>query len=470
MSWLEQFEESYTKKGSFSHATPKIINLFPYTTAKVSNEDQAELRCFYPICSECLKDLAMVENEVECISSAIIASVKDSVESRGKFSDLQHIIRTTIFDENDRIHCFHPHVYYHISGQKKRKRTSLVGYFINDVLLNGDSDLAPDKVVDDSSLNVFHRLILSALPPLNDRNKKRDVSYYRYDESLSEYFLQDYLFLKEDPALYSSHLPELLRFYCFVYQLRLLEGLESFFDPIVPEPVYFSVDWESLSKGRLTYQAGWNRFENKLFVMFSHAQCLEMINYIPFQGLEPPFSYKDIRSWNKDASCEDKKSVAESLDTLIDYYKSSIEDLGFDWSRHAHGCTRKNKEEELEHKVRQFFKIVHCQFENSNRKAAAGRYSKWLSHFAAAKYLKRRGPLGNTLILDRTQLLFLTRLCIGRHSEGKLRLTTLWEEFANRGVAFDFETKTQIIKLFNKLNLIEKKSDSGDAQYVRAVF
>ena len=70
------------------------------------------------------------------------------------------------------------------------------------------------------------------------------------------------------------------------------------------------------------------------------------------------------------------------------------------------------------------------------------------------------------MILSQELLLFLTRICIG--TEEKIRLKTLWDKFKNRGIVFDETTKLEITKLFEKINLIEKKSDSGDAQYVKS--
>ena len=46
---------------------------------------------------------------------------------------------------------------------------------------------------------------------------------------------------------------------------------------------------------------------------------------------------------------------------------------------------------------------------------------------------------------------------------------TLFEEFEKRGISFDRDSKAKIIQLYEKLNLLEKKSDSGDAQYVRSI-
>ena len=61
----------------------------------------------------------------------------------------------------------------------------------------------------------------------------------------------------------------------------------------------------------------------------------------------------------------------------------------------------------------------------------------------------------------------MTKICI--NDKGKMKLNTLSNEFELRGIFFDRDSKTKIVQLYEKLNLLEKKSDSGDAQYVRSV-
>ena len=63
-------------------------------------------------------------------------------------------------------------------------------------------------------------------------------------------------------------------------------------------------------------------------------------------------------------------------------------------------------------------------------------------------------------------LLFFTRLCVGK--EDKIRLKTFWKRLERRGIFFDRKTKEEVVNLFEKINLLEKKSDSGDAQYVKS--
>ena len=468
MSWLEDLRAAYYKKGSFSHASPKQICLFPYTTSPVTPSVLEELKSFSVICGESLRDLAMVDNPIACTSSAIVADIKDKIDTKN-FSDLEHIIKTTLFDEKEQIFCFHPTIFYHLSTKSKVKSVTTLAQFTRDVLFGEHTNLGVDCSAKENPSNVFHSLILENLPPLSSRKTKRDTLYYRAQDSLHNCFAKDCSFLQSNSQLYAAQLPELLKFYFFIYQLRLVESLNSFFKEGSQQPFYFSVDWESLSKGRQAFQEGWKRVEHKLFSMFSHAHCLEMLSYVPFEGLELPFAYREVGKWAQNVSSATRRTTARNVNQLIDFYMESIEQLNFNWGT-LRQANNNSVDEELVDRIRYFYKLVHFQFEHSNRKAASTRYSKWLSQFATVNYLKRRGPLGHTLCFSREQLLFLTRLCIGDKNDEKIRLTELWKEFSKRGVIFDFESQKLILNLFNNLNLIEKKSDSGDAQYVRAIF
>jgi len=58
------------------------------------------------------------------------------------------------------------------------------------------------------------------------------------------------------------------------------------------------------------------------------------------------------------------------------------------------------------------------------------------------------------------------KLCIGNAPEGKIRLSELWNQFNLRGIYFDLYSQQEITMFLDKNNMLEKKSDSGDAQYV----
>lgn len=50
-----------------------------------------------------------------------------------------------------------------------------------------------------------------------------------------------------------------------------------------------------------------------------------------------------------------------------------------------------------------------------------------------------------------------------------MSLNEVFRQFEMRGIYLDQPSKDEVVQFYTKLNLIEKKSDSGDAQYVRRI-
>jgi DNA phosphorothioation-dependent restriction protein DptG len=71
------------------------------------------------------------------------------------------------------------------------------------------------------------------------------------------------------------------------------------------------------------------------------------------------------------------------------------------------------------------------------------------------------------LTLTEETLIFLTKICI--KDQEKMRLNDVFAEFEARGIFLENHSKAEVMRYYEKLNLIEKKSDSGDAQYVKRI-
>ena len=89
-----------------------------------------------------------------------------------------------------------------------------------------------------------------------------------------------------------------------------------------------------------------------------------------------------------------------------------------------------------------------------------------LEEIAKPYFLKRRGSYGYVLNINRDMLLMLTALCV---KDNKIKLNQLFKEYEKRGIFLDKYSKVEVVDFLTKLNLIDKKSDSGDAQYVKPV-
>ena len=107
------------------------------------------------------------------------------------------------------------------------------------------------------------------------------------------------------------------------------------------------------------------------------------------------------------------------------------------------------------------------QFANTTRNKANKDYPKSFMDFCKNGFVQRRGQAGNVLAMTEEQLVLMTKVTIGDNE--KMRLNDLFKGFEQRGLFFDNSSKDCIVEFYEKLNLIEKKSDSGDAQYVKSL-
>ena len=72
----------------------------------------------------------------------------------------------------------------------------------------------------------------------------------------------------------------------------------------------------------------------------------------------------------------------------------------------------------------------------------------------------------SVLVLDDEMLLFLVAMMA---KDDRIRMEDLYKRFRDYGIEFSFQTKNSISDYLLKLNLLERKSDSGEAQYVRII-
>lgn len=113
------------------------------------------------------------------------------------------------------------------------------------------------------------------------------------------------------------------------------------------------------------------------------------------------------------------------------------------------------------------FNCVEQQFLGTKRDRARSSYNDKFIIFCKERWIKDRKKSGLVLNLTERDIIFLTKLAIG--SNDKIRLNEMFIEYQNRGVFLDNTSKELLQEYFAKLNIIDKKSDSGDAQYVRRI-
>lgn len=471
----------YFKNKTFSHITGNQIKLLPFKTNPSGDLFIDDFKSFKGIIGELFR-LLNHKSQIEFNKTSVTfkkelkeivlrnAISKVETENEDKF---KNTLSRLFFDEENGLIKFNIETLSYMNFIESNNAIKEVPKFIFDIFLTDNFHI--ESITEDiNNENILHQLIIQCLPKLPDASlKSKGENYYNILVEINEQFTKDFDFLKKNNSLFLRHIEDFFKYYYFHYLNQLILSLNDFGnEPIKIRPVYYSMDWETLSETRLSsHYIGWKQLNKYSESLFAHINTLELLNYIYIDGKTIKDYYNIGVAYNA-MSNEEKETFERCVDELIYFYTENITvfDTNKNWDNCDHHLQLDLQNRKFESPIHQkiyvlWFKIKY-QFENSSRGKPYNDYSKWYSHFGKVNFTKYRGRLGNTNILSQELLLFLTRICIG--SEEKIRLKTLWEKLKYRGIDFDETTKLEITKLFEKINLIEKKSDSGDAQYVKS--
>lgn len=193
--------------------------------------------------------------------------------------------------------------------------------------------------------------------------------------------------------------------------------------------------------------------------MFSHAITLEILNQHSMNG--KMFDYIQLQEYAKQNPEEDEQ-IAKEIEKAENAYVSCVGDYKrFDQIKYSVGGTKTDAA------IRHLFRCVEEQFLNTDRKRANQFYNEKFIEFCKARWIKNRRKSGLVLNLTERDIIFLTKIAI--KDKEKIRLIDLYKEYEYRGIFLDNTSKEYLQEFFTKLNLIDKKSDSGDAQYVKRI-
>lgn len=309
--------------------------------------------------------------------------------------------------------------------------------------------------------NILENLVFSSL---DDAEKKDTGSIQNADCFLpyvKEVFGKDLTILMRNNDSYKTYISRFLAYYYMFYVSQLAVKLSKFDhgqrDEI--EKIYLSLNWEVLTRVRPGYEYGWKLVKEAISHMFSHAVVLEMLSHN-----EDEYHLDYIGIYERMAKTEDDEAVAEDINGICETYKNWIP-LDYEKCKHD---SQKDGDCKTSNAVRKLFETVDYQFTNGGRISHYNGYNKKFIEFAQKNFGKWRGTLGYSIGVSENDIVMFTQIILEEY-QGKIRLSKLFDEFEKRGLLFDRESKKKITDLYEKMNLLEKRSDSGDAQYVKSV-
>lgn len=456
---VDKFKTTFAvKEGKLTHHSGKKFKLFPFI-ANTSSEPITDLN---KIVGGYINRIERKVPEIVTMEEFIDTLKKETNIEAGKEELFEEVIRHMFFDANGRLLPIN----IHTLAQNPCELSSecRIADYLVDVL--GDADVLKKSLDNasrklDQQSNVLERFAVSKLKtkPMND---KEDIRYHRIVEVFKAVYEEDFDYVLRSRNRTSEYLVILLEFYYFMYTAQTCLQLNRFMDGKRDQliPLYFCLDWEKTSQSRRCFSEGWAALlQPAIKRAFTHAIVLEILN----QTEEENSSIDYITLGNiVGNSIEIDSEVASEICKLTDAYRSAI----LDCPEMLEMKRKDTQEDYTAAEIKFLFDSVNCQFENTVRSRACAAYSEKFEAFAY-KFLKRRGRSGMMLNVTEELLIFLTKICI--KDEEKMRLNDVFKAFEQRGVFLDELSKEQVMKYYEKLNLIEKKSDSGDAQYVKRI-
>lgn len=444
----------------FKHRPAQRIKVFPFPT----NNNFTIVTSLDAVVGEWLRLVRGSNTVCESLDTTLgkISELIDA-DTEDKEVALQ-IIRTLFWDESNHIRpngvdsmCYIP---CEDSSELK------IAHYLCSVLGNHSeikhtTDAAVSKAA--SQANAIERVVLNALKS-NEEQPKALERYYTIHAAPGKTFLEDLSFILGNATRTRDYLVDLLEFYYFFYTAQTSLALSRFEhgnrDEIVP--LFFSLDWEKTNKARECYTSGWQLLQPALDQQFYHAITLELLNQIIS---EERFDYIRIKEY---ADVHNENEVAEQVQKISELYRNAILHISS-----TQACTELQaivKNDQLGvvfSEVHYLFDSVRSQFQNTDRGRVSDGYIKHFKTFCHDKFLKNRRSSGLMLNITEEFLIFLTKLTI-KHEE-QMSLNEVFHQFELRGVFLDQPSKDEVVKFYTKLNLIDKKSDSGDAQYVKRI-
>lgn len=443
---------------NFIHKTAKYIRLFPF----IPNNRATIITSFSAVIGEWLR-LACNQNKVAESREETLRKLANLIDDIGTYEkeQLLQIVRSIYWDNDDK-HSLKPKSitamsYIPCDNQTARK----MAWYLHSVLGNGqDLKNIVNQALkyDAEEANVLDKAVFKALEARNEPLTHIEL-YYIVHRAPQEMFMKDLEFILKNTERAKKYLVNLLEFYHFFYisQTSLALSRFEYGNRYEIVPLYFSLDWERTNKARECYKSGWRQLFPAIKQQFYHAVTLEILNQNP---TDERFDYIALRDYVKETGAEDE--VAAQIRCACNLYRNAITDCS------ELNNVQKNKQlGTVFSEVHYLYENVRTQFRNTGRSRVSDAYVKHFETFCHDRFLKSRGASGLMLNITEEFLIFLTKLAI--HDEDKLSLNEVFHQFELRGVFLDQPSRDEVVQFYTKLNVIEKKSDSGDAQYVRRI-
>jgi DNA phosphorothioation-dependent restriction protein DptG len=314
-------------------------------------------------------------------------------------------------------------------------------------------------------MNVLDKLLNKAIEKTFNKNINESIDgkkYKKISTVLDEVIKQDFEFLVSSKSISSDDLKLFLEYYMFMYMTQSILILQNKQIGKRSEmlKLYFCLSWEEVSKTRLCYEHGYRSIDAALNALYPNITKCQFLNSTDC----PDEQYDFIDFYEHFDEFDNEPSKKELIDIIL-WLKEKSQTYIFDEIDDQ--CEDKLLNMNFSELINLLYEMIDRSFyKNSSRSEAnikfKNNYSKMFSNMG---FLKSHGSLGYIYSINEKTLLFFLKVIM--KDKEIMNLNEFILELEKRGIYMDEKSHDLIANYFDKLNLLEKKSDSGDAKYVK---
>lgn len=353
-----------------------------------------------------------------------------------------------MYFENDELYKISPELLLfkaqNVQGNSANKR-------LGDFFLNLLQDFYIEEKVD-TKLNFIEEEIVQSFNNFVIQGKSAGTVTAKTNEEpylpfLSNTFEKDLRFLNSKPKYFLSSITDFLKLYAFLYTAQLSINISEWSNG---EPsskrCYFIMDNEKASDERTWVKDfGYKQLERNFEKIFPFLAMSE--------SLQESGSLK-VPLWKLNELLKETDSTE-----LLHEYALKFKD---NRQLKTHILEPDNTESALSN----LLTLSLAQFaKGESRHEINTLYCKAIETELCGHFIQNRRRAGRVLVFNQDYILLLTNIAIAEREQ--LRFHELLKEFEARGVYFDKQSQKLLVDFYERIGNVERKSDSGDAVYVR---
>lgn len=344
----------------------------------------------------------------------------------------------------------HPYLlnYYPLSQSKDKRGEMDIALYINRIFDLKNNRSWHQFVGDKKTNNLAEKLILDSIEEIEEIDEKNIFKTILGDLLLEKNKDLEFLLKNKDFAL--KNLDKFFAFYYFQYILQTVlnnDRIRTAKEGVKLYPLYYTLESEKITSSRVTNTSGYNLIKEISKYTLVNENLIGYLNILirELNKNESFYTFTDILN----LSSEKQLELNQELQTVLNKYKNVL-----------------NKEENIKFNLEGNIELLKKWLSEDITNETISRYHLSIEEIGKLMFLKNRGSLGKTLTLKKDMIILLTALIV---KDEKKLVKDVFMEFEKRGVYFDRYTKEEIMNFYEKMNILDKKSDSGEVKYVKPV-